>query len=199
MLLAKTCLFSTLIYRCELFASCYAVRRRILNVTYNAIALGWYEVPTNIRMLLAKTYLLATLMYGCELFASYDAVRRRRLNVTSGGIGAYRLPPLIYSVTFDNLMNCPTLLLVRKLIYNRQPLYLYERLVFSRSNRGNRINSIEYHEAISQQHFLFHSIHLWNQLPPPIQTISNTKHFETAILMHFTEFMFSNFCKFVYS
>ena len=35
------------------------------------------------------------------------------------------------------------------------------RLIFSRSNRGNRMNSMKYNKAISQQHIFIHSIRLW--------------------------------------
>ena len=150
--------------------------------------------PTNIRMLLTKIYFLPAFMYGCELFGSCDAVNRRRLNVTYNAIAKYifgirrnkrisRFARLISFVTFDNLTNCSTLLFLYKLIYYRQPPYLYERLMVSRSNIGNGINSIKY-KIISEQLFSIHSIRLWNQLPSCIQTISNAKHFKTAILMH---------------
>ena len=135
-------------------------------------------IQTNIRILLAKTYLLTTtteslptLLYGCELYASCVAVSRRRLNVTYNAIDRYmfgfrrnrsisHFGHAIYSVTFDNLMNCQTLLFLYKIFYNRQPPYLYERLIFSRSNRENKINSIKYNKAISQQHYFIHSIRL---------------------------------------
>ena len=80
-------------------------------------------ITTNIRMQLAKTYLLPTLMYGCELFASCSAVSRCRLYVTYNATAQHifsisHFGRLIYSVTFDNLMNCRTLLFLHKFIYN---------------------------------------------------------------------------------
>ena len=101
-----------------------------------------YFTPIHIRMLLAKTYLLPTLIYGCELFASYDAVSRRRLNVTFNNIARYvciwykkrnssisHYAKQIYNITFDNLMKCRVLLLLHKIIYNRQPHYLYQNFL----------------------------------------------------------------------
>ena len=93
-----------------------------------------YFTPIHIRMLLAKTYLLPALIYGCELFASFDAVSRRRLNVTfnniaqcvfgiKGNISISHYAKQIYNITFDNLMKCRVLLLLHRIVYNRQPLY----------------------------------------------------------------------------
>ena len=148
-------------------------------------------------MILSKTYLLPTLTYGCEMFASCDAVGRRRLSVTYYAIERYifgirrnrsilHFARIIYNVTFNNLMNCRTLLFQHKFVYSRQIPYLYERLIFSRSNRGNTIDSMKYNEAISQKHCFVHYIRLWNQLPPQIQMISNARHFKTVIFKHFT-------------
>lgn len=156
-----------------------------------------YYTPTHIRMLLAKTYLLPTLMYGCELFSSCDAVSRRRLNVTYNSIARYifgikrnrsisQYAKQIYNVTFNNLLSCRTLLFLHKIIYNQQPTYLYDRITFSISNRGNRINNIRYNKSISEQQFFINSIRLWSQLPPRIQVIRNANHFKTAIFEYFS-------------
>lgn len=156
-----------------------------------------YFTPFHIRMLLAKTYLLPTLLYGCELFASCETVSRRRLNVTFNAIARYvfgikrnrsvsQYAKQIYNVTLDNLLKCRTLIFLHKIIYKRQPPYLYRKITFSRSNRGNKINSFKYSRAISEQHFFINSIRIWSQLPPQIQTINNASQFKTAIFKHFS-------------
>ena len=97
-------------------------------------------------MLLAKTYLIPTLLYGCELFSSCDSVSRNKLKVTYNSIARYiysrtrysrisKLSYKIYNTFFENLLKCRTLVYLQKIIYTRKPLYLFDRLVFSRSNK----------------------------------------------------------------
>ena len=156
-----------------------------------------YFTPIHIRMLLAITYLLPTLIYGSELFASCDVVSRRRLNVTFNNIarlifGIKRNSSIsyyakqIYNITFDNLMKCRVLLLLHRIVYNRQPLYLYQIIKFSRSSRGKKINFIKYSKAASEQHFFINFIRLWSQLPSQLQLISNASLSKTAIFKHFS-------------
>ena len=84
---------------------------------------------------------------------------------------------LIYGITFDNLMNCQTLLFLHPLIYNRP--YLCERLIFSRSNGGNKINSIN-----SQRHFFY-------SLYSSLETIKFNFKFKKnfAFLPHYLNFL----------
>ena len=74
---------------------------------------------------------------------------------------------------------------LHKIIYIRKPLYLFSRSVFSRSNRGLRINSVKYRKQISERHFYTNVIRLWNELPNNVQLLSNAKHFKTAIITFF--------------
>ena len=156
-----------------------------------------YFTPIRIRMLLARTYFLPTLIYGCELFASCDAFSRRRFNVTFNNIARYALgikrnssilhyAKQIYNITFDNLMKCRVLLLLHRIIYNQQPLYLYQKIKFSRSSRGKKINFIKYSKAATEQHLFINSIRLWSQLPLHLQLISNASQFKTAMFKHFS-------------
>lgn len=151
-----------------------------------------YFTPLDVRMLLAKTYLLPTLLYGCELFSNCDSSSKQKLNVTFNNITRYvfalkridrtsQFSKRIYDISFDNLLKFRTLLFLHKLVYTKQPQYLYAKLSFSRSNRGKRINTIRYRGLISTRHFYITSIRLWNQLPHEIQTISNAMQFKSAI------------------
>ena len=80
-------------------------------------------------------------MYGCELFASCDAVSKCNVNVTSNNIarnvfGIKRNSTIphyakqVYNITLDNLLKCQGLLLLHRIIYNQQPLYLYQKIKF---------------------------------------------------------------------
>lgn len=156
-----------------------------------------YYTPFEIRMLLAKTYLIPTLMYGCELFASCDSASKKKLNVTFNNIARYvfgltrfsrisRFAKQLYNISFDNLLKCRCLIFLHKTIYTKQPGYLFNRIIFSRSNRGKKINSNRYRSQISERHFFINSIQLWNQLPNNIQTTSNAQHFKREVFRHFS-------------
>lgn len=154
-----------------------------------------YYTPLNIRMLLAKTYLLPTLLYGCELFASCDTLSMKRLNVTYNNIARYvfgrsrrsrisQYSRQICNISFDSLLKIRTLLFFHKVIYTKQPEYLHNRIIFSRSDRGNKINTFRFRKDLTKKHFFYNAINLWRQLPPNIQTISNARHFKIAIYKH---------------
>lgn len=155
-----------------------------------------YYTPLNIRMLLAKTYLLPSLMYGCELFANSDSVSKKKLNVTFNNIARYvfglkrfarisRYSRKLYNISFDNLLKCRSLILIHKIIYTKQPIYLYRRLNFFTSNRGKKIITIRHRTQQSKRHFLINSIALWNLLPHKIQTTSNAMQFKRDIFKLF--------------
>lgn len=167
----------------------------ICGKTYAMLRNLWmtqYYTPFKIRLLLAKTYLLPSLLYGCELFASCDASSLKKLNVTYNNIARYvfgigrrsRISQYSYqicNISLENLLKCRTILFIHKVIYTKQPEYLYNRIVFSRSDRGKNINTIRYRKEISNKHFFLNAIRLWRQLPPNIQIISNARQFKTAI------------------
>lgn len=168
--------------------------------TYSMLRNLWstqHYTPLNIRMLLAKTYLLPTLTYGCELFVGLDCISMQKFLVTLNNIARYiygcsrysrisHLSKLIYNVSFGNYIKCRALILFHKIVYTKEPEYLYKRIIFSRSNRGKRINTIRYYKQISERHFYLATIRLWNQIPPNIQLIRNAKRFNESITSYFS-------------
>ena len=82
----------------------------------------------------------------------------------------------IYDISFENLLKCRTLLHLQKIIYTMKRLYLFDRLVFSRSNRDLKINSVRYRKQISKRRFYTNAISLWNKLSNNVQLLSNAKH-----------------------
>ena len=50
-------------------------------------------------------------------------------------------------------------------IISNHPPYLYQKIKFSRSNKGKKMYFIKYSKAASEQQFFNNSIHLWGQYP----------------------------------
>lgn len=156
-----------------------------------------YYTPIHIRMLLAKSYLMPTLLYGCEIFANCDYIHRRKLNTLFNNITRYVFglkrtdrtsifSIKIYNISFDNLLKLKCLTLLHKIIFMREPKYLYDKLVFTRSLRNNGLLPCFFRSLPSKRQFFVHSIRLWNSLPASLQRISDTKLFKNEIIKLYT-------------
>lgn len=168
---------------------------KIYGMLRNLWCTQWFT-PLKIRMDLAKTYLIPTLLYGCEIFAFCSSASKRKLNVTYNNIARYifglkrfesvsEFSKQIFGISFDNLLICRSLIFLHKIIYTGYPTYLFEKLTFLRSNRGKCLKQIKHNIQLSEQHFFFNVIRIWNQLPPNLQTNSNARQFKTLVFNHF--------------
>lgn len=155
-----------------------------------------YFTPINIRLLLAKTYLMPNLLYGCELFANTDSTSLGKLNGAYNAVVRYvyglrkydhisSFTGKLYGVSFINLLNIRALILLHKIIYTHEPPYLFNRIIFTRSNRSQNLIPVRRRSLMSDWHFYVHSIYLWNQLPSSIQYTSNARKFKKLIFDHY--------------
>lgn len=151
------------------------------------------STPLQIRMLLAKTYLIPTLLYGCEIFQYCNNADLKKLNVTYNNIARYvfkkkrydRISEYSYQLfntTFVNYLRYKSLSFLHKIIFSKEPNYLFNKLKFTRSTRGKKIIQIKFKSARSERQFFIPTVHLWNTLPSRIQTISNANHFKKELL-----------------
>ena len=155
-----------------------------------------YCTPIKIRVLLVKSYIMPVLLYGCELFSNADGLCKRKLCVAFNNVVRYvyglkrydhvsQFSKLLYGYNFESLMKIRTLSFLHKIIYCRQPTHLYERIIFSRSNRGNNIILYRHNTRISEQHFFIYALRLWNSLPNIIQLNQNSLGFKKEIIKFF--------------
>lgn len=153
--------------------------------------------PQHIRLLLAKTYLMPSLLYGCELFYSCDSVSRQRLNVLFNNVCRYvyrkrkfdHITPhvsALYGVSIENLFKIRALTLLHKIVHYKSPSYLFDRISFARSNRGQLLIPFKQRRLVSEWQYYIQTIRLWNTLPHSIQTISNTNHFKNYLFNFFS-------------
>lgn len=155
------------------------------------------STPVHIRMLLAKTYLIPVLMYGCELFANCNSTEFAKLNTAFNSIARYifnkkRFDSIsnctykIFNMSLKNYLKLKCLIQLHKIIYTKEPSYLYNKLVFGRSNRGVIIIQLRYKTSMSEKHFLICTIRLWNNLPRAIQIICNAFQFKKELKKYFS-------------
>lgn len=167
----------------------------IIGAAYNKLRALWitqYFTPQRIRLMLIKTYIMPTLLYGCEIFSNCDSVSKTKLNLLFNNIVRYvfslrkydhisSYTDKIYGVTLDGLFKIKVLTSLQKIIYLEQPDYLYQRLTFSRSNRGRILIPFRHQTLTSEWQFFIHAVRLWNTLPRNIQTTSNAYQFKKAL------------------
>lgn len=167
----------------------------VLGQTYGKLRSLWATqcyTPLKIRLLLAKSYLIPGLIYGCELFANCDSGSKRKLNSLYNNIVRYiyglrrydsvsNFSKSLYGITFENLLSSRALIFLHKIIYTRNPPYLYEKLSFTRSNRGKKLVPLLHRTLVSEWQFFINAVRLWNSLPHNIQLISNAIKFKTEL------------------
>lgn len=152
--------------------------------------------PFHIRLLLAKTYLIPVLLYGSELFQSCDSSDFRKLKVTYNNIARYvfnkksndrisNFSYMIFNMKFENVLKFKPLMLFHKIIYSKEPDYLFERIKFGQSSRKKIVTPIMFKFLISERQFFISATRLWNNLPSSLQLISNAFRFKKELKKYF--------------
>lgn len=142
-----------------------------------------------IRVISAKSYVIPTLLYEAEIFCGAVPLKKRKLNTTYNNIVRYvydirkfdRIPlysVLILRMSLDNYFKYKSVIFLHSIINSGKPEYLYEKLIFCRSNRGNRINEICHRRQASDGQFFIRTIRLWNLIPNNLQTINSAVKFK---------------------
>ena len=83
---------------------------------------------------------------------------------------------------FDDLFKFRVFMFLQKIIVNREPEYLFNKLCFLSSSRHcNNLRSIRANYLISERQFFTFSFRLWNSLPNYLKIIRNTVRFKNEI------------------
>ena len=122
------------------------------------------STPFTIRMQLAKMFLIAVLLYGSEIFVNCDTDDRRKLNLAYNNIARYvfingrrdHISQFSYRV-FEIIFYIKCLIILHKIITLEQPIYLFRRIKFARSNRGKKIIQYRPRTLLSQRRFFFYT------------------------------------------
>lgn len=152
--------------------------------------------PVHIRTLLAKTFIMPKLLYGCEIFSSCDSVGTRKLTAAFNAViryvyglkrydGTSQYSKSLYGVNFGDLLKIKTLIFLHKIIYTKEPEYLYRRLRFASSQRGKALIYTLRRSLISDWHFIVSAEHHWNSLPFSTQLIGNALQFKNKLFSSF--------------
>ena len=149
-------------------------------------------IPERVRLLLAKTYLIPTLLYGCEIFAACDRQSFDRIKVTFHNIVRFvycvkrydsvsNKASLVLGLSLEGYLSFRVLVLLHKIIYTRNPKYLFDKLIFLASNRHFSLLNVSFKRLISQRQFYINAIRLWNSLSNDIRIIQDPIQFKRKL------------------
>ena len=91
-------------------------------------------------------------------------------------------------MSFDDLLKYKVLLFLQKIIVNKEPFYLSNKLKFLSSMRFTNIQSIRCNYLVSERQLFVFAIRLWNLLSPCLNLIKTSVHFKSKLF----EFMSTN-------
>ena len=140
----------------------------IVGKVYGMLRTLWVNqcyTPVKIRTMLVKSYLLPTLLYGCEMYANCDYYDKSKLNLLFNNITRYihnlkkfyhvsAFSIKIFSMSFEDLLKYRVLIFLQKIIANKEPSYLFNKLCFLTSTRhSNNLRSIRVKYLVSERQF----------------------------------------------
>lgn len=186
-----------------IFDNCLSWNRHIevtIGQIYGMLRTLWsvqHFIPIHIRSIIAKSYLVSRLLYCCEIYTNCDSTHKAKLKVVTNDIarfvyGVKRHESIssfvneFYGMSCDKLLDYRCLIALHKIIYTREPIYLYERLHFCQSARSNCIIPPRSKYLVSDRQFFVHTVRLWNALPLNLRNIQNISRFKTNLQHHFT-------------
>jgi len=133
------------------------------------LSLVKYSLPVSVRLLIAKSCIIPTLFYGPEIYANYDVASQHKLRIAYNSIShfIFNMPRSdhvtqfaykIFDISLADYIKSRTIIFLHKVIYTREPSYLFEKLPFSRSTRTNNIICIRHRFLLSNRQFFINTI-----------------------------------------
>lgn len=135
-------------------------------------------LPPHVKKQIAHALLISVLSYGIEVISGTYQYNLNSLKLCINNIARY-----IFSVSrrahisnfvssflgcsFENFIKIRCLLSMFKIIYHRQPLYLYEKVRSTRSLRNSYLIPPCHRHTIMQNSFFVRVTKYWNSLPDP--------------------------------
>jgi hypothetical protein len=157
-------------------------------------------MSTEVRRRLVVSLLIPKFIYCAPIIIGASKTAMHRLNVAYNSCARF-----VYCVNrFDHIsqfskkiINCslPNFLkhcicvFIFKLLLFKQPLYLYEKLNFMKSNRSYYDNYLvipRYHSSFRERSFWIEGLRIWNSLSSDIRNSSTLSAFRTGSFAYFS-------------
>jgi len=152
--------------------------------------------PPEVRLRLAKQLIMPIFMYSNELYCKPDSASSHKMEIAINWVVRYVFDIKKFESISDSVLkflSCTyksyaaifNLIFLHKLIHNKQPAYLYDKLHFLQSSRSNLLLAPRYNFYNSTRYFFVHTIRLWNTLPDYLRKIDGEASFKASLFKHF--------------
>lgn len=153
--------------------------------------------PTEVKRKLVIQLIIPLISYSAEVYSKLDSHSLHKLQVSFNNATRY-----VYGLTRFSSISCwrrmvlgydlvdylrmRNLIFLHKLLYQKTPLYLYEKLVFGRSTRCTTLIVPRHNYLNTSRLFFVNAIKLWNSLPINIKLISRKNSFKNSLIEYIT-------------
>lgn len=149
-------------------------------------------VPEDVKLKLVKTFLIPVMSYSGLIYGNLDSESKHKLQlaINSAARYVYRKRKFDHiSLQSKTIINCDlstfykiqNLLFLQKLINTHCPMYLFEKLNFSRSSRTCNLIVSDFNYLVTSRLFFVSVVKQWNDLPNDIKLCRDSKRFKLAI------------------
>jgi len=133
-------------------------------------------------VLIAKSCIIPTLFYGLEIYANCDVTSQHKLKIAYNSIARFifnlhrsghvtQFAYKIFDISLADYIKSRTIIFLHKVIYTREPSYLFKKLQFSTSTRTKNIICLQHRFLLSNRQFFINTIRTWNELPNYIKKL----------------------------
>jgi len=154
-------------------------------------------VPPETKMKLVRTLIVPLLTYGSIVYGVLDALSYHKLQLLLNNSARYifsksrydhisEFSHQILNRSLANFLNVRNAIFLHKLLINKEPNYLYEKLVPALSPRTHNLIIPQFKYVASSRMFFVNAPKIWNSLPSDIKTEENFKRFKLAVLNYFS-------------
>lgn len=152
--------------------------------------------PLEVRKKMALQLIMPIISYAATVYCKPDSVSMHKLQVSFNHTvryvyGLQRFDHIrqwsksllgVNLVDYFAVKNC---LFLYNLIETQEPTYLFEKLIFCRSNRSRLLLIPEYNYLNSTRLFFISAIRTWNDLPNRIKSACDRSNFKREIMEHY--------------
>ena len=152
--------------------------------------------PLKTKLLLVKQLILPTITYAEIVYSSLDSRSMHKLKVAFNFATRYvynlkrfeSVSDFVISIlgctveTYIKFRNC---IFMHKLINTKSPVYLYNKLQLSQSNRSITLILPSFQYTESEKLFFINAARIWNSLPSLTRNISESSKFKTQVMSFF--------------
>ena len=152
--------------------------------------------PKETKIKLVKQLILPHIDFFASIYCKLDSTSVKKLTVALNNTARYVFNLTKYERVSDrvieifgcdlrvyfNVRNC---LFLRKLLINKQPVYLYDKISLFRSDRNKNLVIPHYHYVASERLFFVSAARLWNKLPNSIRMLRDSGEFKAETTSFF--------------